>query len=426
MEKRIAIIDGLRSPFCPSNNALKKWKSCDLGAFVARELVMRSQYATKDVDAFIVGDISIPPVPACHTAERMVKKAFPNDEITHFTIGSGEGSGVHAVTTAMHSLLSHSNSLVVAGATASSHSFHPFFTPSPEPTFLLKHIISSYLSKIRAFLVENGNGNHNIPALTRYKHVLSSHRHAEHHAHNFKISREEQDKYTFLSLARFQEALRKYDFEKEIVAVPSSKRYSYFQTIDKAVAHHTSLKDFAEESPLFSSLYGMTTMSNTISDADGAAMLLLSTEEHAKEKGVNPLGYIRSFAYASAEKKQNGMGAVFALAKLLDSTNLSLEHIDLIEIFGHSAAHILSQSYALESPLFASHYLSRQSPLGSIHEEALNVNGDVLAYGSPYGVIAPKLIISMAYELKRKKKNRGLVLIPFHEQHGIAFIVEKE
>lgn len=165
------------------------------------------------------------------------------------------------------------------------------------------------------------------------------------------------------------------------------------------------------------------TAGNSSQVSDGAAMLILTTEEKAKELGVEPLGYIVDYAYAGLDASRMGLGPTFATKKLFDKTGTKLEDIDLIELNEAFAAQVIANVKAFNSKeYFKTHFNSE--PLGAIDENILNVNGGAIALGHPVGMSGTRIILHLLKELKRRELKTGLATLCVGGGQGASFLVE--
>ena len=150
------------------------------------------------------------------------------------------------------------------------------------------------------------------------------------------------------------------------------------------------------------------------------------SESEAKQRGLPRLGYLREYAYAGLEPNRMGLGPVYATAKVLDRAGLSLSDIDLIELNEAFAAQVLACVKAFESDSFAQTYLGRESALGRIQMDRLNVNGGAIALGHPVGTTGTRLVVTLLREMQRRGLNRGLATLCIGGGQGAALILERD
>ena len=150
-------------------------------------------------------------------------------------------------------------------------------------------------------------------------------------------------------------------------------------------------------------------------------------EEKARSLGYEPLGYLRSFAYASLDPgTQLLQGPAYAAPVALERAGLALSDIDLIEMHEAFAAQILSNMKALASRKFAIEELGRSVPVGEIDLDRFNVNGGSIALGHPFGATGGRVTVQLLAELRRRGLNTGLITVCAAGGVGFAMVVERE
>jgi acetyl-CoA C-acetyltransferase/acetyl-CoA acyltransferase len=159
---------------------------------------------------------------------------------------------------------------------------------------------------------------------------------------------------------------------------------------------------------------------------DGAAALVVMDAERAKAQGREPLGYVRGYAVAGCDPRRMGLGPVFAGAKLLREHGLSLSDFELFEINEAFAAQVLACRSAFASPRFAAEHLGRDSAVGEIPLDRLNVNGGAIALGHPVGTSGTRLILTLLRALREKGLQRGLAMLCIGGGQGYAAWVETD
>ena len=155
--------------------------------------------------------------------------------------------------------------------------------------------------------------------------------------------------------------------------------------------------------PVFDKRYGSLTAGNSSPITDGASAVLLMAEERARALGLEPLGYVRSYAYAALDPgSQLLQGPAYAAPLALDRAELTLQDMDLVEMHEAFAAQVLSNMKAFASPKFAHDELGRSAPLGEIDFDRFNVNGGSIAIGHPFGATGARVSMQLLYEMRRR------------------------
>jgi acetyl-CoA acyltransferase len=196
---------------------------------------------------------------------------------------------------------------------------------------------------------------------------------------------------------------------------------------DNGVRADTSLEALAGLKPVFDKRYGTITAGNASPLTDGGSAVLLMSEEKARADGHEPLGYIRSWAYASLDPEgQLLQGPAYAAPSALDAAGLKLADIDLVEMHEAFASQIVSNMKAFASKKFAREELGRPEPLGEIDLDRFNVNGGSISIGHPFGATGGRVTIQLLNELKRQGLNTGLLTVCAAGAVGFAMVVERD
>lgn len=426
MKERIAVISGIRSPFCKAGGVLRDLRADDLGAFVVKELLARSKVYPEDIDELIFGNVLQPPH-ATNIARVLAVKGGLPIKVPAYTVNRNCASGMEALTTAANKILNDEANIILAGGVESMSDFPVLFRKTMRE-FLMKFMkaktfkakLKTLLSFRPSFLVPD------IPKIADPICDLSMGQTAEVLSREFKVTRKEQDEFALLSQERSVKAQEEGFFAEEIVPIPVPPKNDKMQCDDDGVRKGQTLEALEKLRPAFDRLTGSVTAGNSSQVTDGAAAVLLMRESEAKKRGLKPLGYIREYSYAALDPHRMGLGPVFAISKLLDKTKLSLEDIDLIEINEAFAAQVIACERALNSDDFAKRELGRDKAVGEIDRNRLNVNGGAIALGHPVGASGARLVLTLLKELKRRNLNRGLASLCVGGGQGEAVVVEVE
>lgn len=239
---------------------------------------------------------------------------------------------------------------------------------------------------------------------------------AEAVAKQFNISREEQDEFAFHSHQKALKALEEGKFANQIVPIPVEYNYldenqkmqtkKFDFTIDEGPRKDTSIEGLGKLRPVFAA-GGSVTAGNSSQMSDGAAFVIVMSEEMVKELGLEPEARLVSYAAAGLEPRIMGMGPVYAIPKALKQAGLELKDIDLIELNEAFA----SQSVAIQKEL-------------DLNKEILNVNGGAIALGHPLGCTGTKLTVQLIDEMRRRGNKYGMVTMCVGTGQGAASIFE--
>jgi len=248
---------------------------------------------------------------------------------------------------------------------------------------------------------------------------------AEKMAKENHISRQEQDEIALASHHHAAKAWSEGKLDGEVMHVPVPPSYEAVADRDNIVRADTSLDALAQLRPVFDKRYGTITAGNSSPLTDGAAALLLMSEERARALGYEPLGFIRAFAYAATDPADQLLqGPAYAAPLALDRAGMKLSQVDLFEMHEAFAAQVASNLQAFASKEFASK-MGRSEPLGEVDRARLNVNGGSIALGHPFGATGARVVTQGLNELKRRNQNTLLCTVCAAGGLGAAVVLER-
>lgn len=423
MKERIAIINGVRTPFCKAGGVFKDWEADDLGAFVVRELLDRIDVPPEEIDELVFGNVLQPPH-ATNVARVLAVKGGLPEKVPAFTVNRNCASGLESIATGANKILNGEADIIIAGGTESMSNFPVLFRRQMRDWLRNFSKAKSFKDKLRLFAAFRLSFlSPEIPTISDPLCGMSMGQTAEVLAREFKISRQEQDEYAFLSQQKSLKALDEGLFAQEIVPIPSNPSYR-IQQADDGIRRDQTLEALAKLKPAFDKVTGTVTAGNSSQVTDGAAALLLMSESEAKKRNLNPLGYLREYAYAALDPSRMGVGPAFATSKLLQKTGMAVSSFDLIEINEAFAAQVIAVERAFASNEFAKKELNRDKALGEIDRSLLNVNGGAISLGHPVGSSGTRLVLTILKELRRRNKNTGLVSLCVGGGQGEAAVLE--
>jgi acetyl-CoA acyltransferase len=263
------------------------------------------------------------------------------------------------------------------------------------------------------------------PAIAEYTTGQSMGDSAEKMAKENGISRREQDEISYLSHANAARAWKTGLFRDEVMSVLVPPKYSVVADKDNIVRDDTSVDALMQLKPVFDRRYGTVTAGNASPLSDGAAALLLMSEEKAAALGYEPLGFIKSYAFAATDPADQLLqGPAYAAPIALDRAGLSLKDIDLIDMHEAFAVQVASNIQALASRAFAVK-LGRPGPVGEVDRSKLNVNGGSISLGHPFAATGARIIHQSIRELKRRNLATALVTVCAQGGQGAAVVLER-
>lgn len=423
---RVAIIDGCRTPFCRSGTVLRDLDVVDLSGAVASELVTRSGVDPDDIGLSIWG-VVVPALHAPNLGREVVFRASLPMQIPGTTVNLACASSNRAITSAAEALLTGQCRLALAGG-AESLSNVPILYPKSGARKLVA------LSKARSAgqklgIVASVRPRDLAPvppAIAEYTTGMSMGQACEKMAKENEISRRSQDEIALMSHDRAAAAAAQGRFDSQIVPVYPRPAHDRAVTADNGVRSDSSLEALAGLRPVFDRRYGTLTAGNSSPLTDGASAVLLMQEDKAKAEGYEPLGYIRSWAYASLDPaSQLLQGPAYAAPLALERAGMKLSDMDLVEMHEAFAAQVLSNMKAYASKKFARDELGTSEPMGEIDFDTYNVNGGSISIGHPFGATGARVTMQLLNELKRRDLNLGLMTVCAAGGVGFAMVVER-
>jgi acetyl-CoA acyltransferase len=422
---RVAIVRGLRTPFVKAGSVFSGLTALDLGRMVVQELVQRTELDPNIIDQVVFGQV-IPTLTAPSIAREVVIAAGLPKKIEAFTVARACATSIQAMTTAANAIAVGEADIIIAGGTECM-SDAPIFTSRPLAHALVAASKGRSLpEKLKPFQKLKGKDLIPVPpAIAEYSTGLTMGESAEKMAKENGISREEQDRIAYNSHRNAARAWKDGLFDNEVMHVAVPPKYEQIAAKDNIVRDDTSVEALGQLKPVFDRKYGTITAGNASPLTDGAAALLLMSEERAKALGYEPLGYLRAHAYAATDPgDQLLQGPVYAVPTALKRAGLTLADIDLVEMHEAFAAQVASNLQALASKEFAKK-AGWSAPVGEVDRERLNVTGGSIAIGHPFGATGARIVTQALNELKRRNKNTVLCTVCAAGGLGAAVVLER-
>jgi len=247
---------------------------------------------------------------------------------------------------------------------------------------------------------------------------------AEKMAKENNIARADQDALAHRSHLNAAHAWEQGWFDEQVMDVILAPKYQA-QSKDNLVRGNSVLEKYAKLRPVFDRKYGTVSAGNSSPLTDGASAVLLMRESTAKALGYQPLGYIKSYAFAAIDPNwQMLMGPSFATPLALDNAGLTLQDMDLIDMHEAFAAQVLSNTQAFASKQFAETHLNRSKAIGEIDMDKFNITGSSMSLGHPFAATGTRQITQVLHDLKRTKGQFGLITACAAGGLGAAMVLE--
>lgn len=393
--KKVVICEPLRTAIGSFGGVLKDTSTAELGSTVVKEILSRTGIDPKLVDDCIMGNILSAGQGMNISRQVAINSGLPV-EIPAFTINRACGSGVQTVALAAQAIKAGDADLVIAGG-VENMDLAPYY---------LKNARYGYrLSTPQDGIVDGMLCDGLMDVFNNYHMGVT----AENLAEQYSITREEQDEFAYSSQVKCKTAMDGGKFDDEIVPVMVPQRKG--DPIEFKVDEHpreTTIEGLSKLRPAFKK-DGTVTAGNSSGINDGAAAVLVTTEDKAMELGIKPAASVISYAVAGVDPSIMGIGPVPAMQKALHKAGLSLDDIDLFE---------LNEAFAAQSLA-----VLRDMP---IRPDKLNVNGGAIALGHPVGASGTRILVTLLHEMKKRDDAKlGLATLCIGGGMGIAMIVEK-
>ena len=385
--KNIVITSALRTPIGTFRGSLKEMKASDLGALVVKTIIEKSNLNFDDIDELIMGQVLTGATGQNPARQTLIQAGLPVDR-TAYIINQVCGSGLRSVAAGYQSIKSNDSKIIIAGGQES-------MTNAPHAIYYRenKKLDEKQLidTMIKDGLLDAFNGYH--MGIT-----------AENVAAKWNITKKEQDDFALSSQLKAEKAQKEGNFNNEIIPVIFKGKNKLkidehprpSMTLDRLEKLKSSFKD-----------NGTVTPGNSSGINDGAAAVILMSENEAKKRNLKPLAKIVSWATCGVEPSLMGSGPIPASKKALKKAGWNINDLDLIESNEAFAAQSLAVIKDLELP-----------------KDKVNVNGGAIALGHPIGASGTRILVTLIHEMQKRKAQKGLATLCIGGGMGIAMCIE--
>ena len=387
---RAVVLAGVRTPIGRYGGVLSGVRPDDLAALAIRAAVDRSGVPEGEIEDVWLGCANQAGEDNRNVARMAALLAGLPDSVAGVTVNRLCASGLSAVVGACHAVIAGDGDLFVAGG-VESMSRAPFVSPKPDKAFPRGN--QTMYDTTLGWRFPN-------PAMEEMFPLEAMGETGENVAERWGVSREDQDAFALASQQRWAAASKAGRFDDELVAVGEATRDEHPRT-------DTTLEKLATLKPAFRQ-GGTVTAGNSSGLNDGAAALVIASEEKARALGIEPLGVFLGSAAAGVDPRVMGIGPVPAVQKLLARTGVAVGELDLVEL----------------NEAFASQSLAVVRELG-LDPERVNVNGGAIALGHPLGMSGARLVVSLLHELRRRNGHYGLATLCVGVGQGQAALFER-
>ncbi len=398
MSKKVVIAGACRTAIGTMGGSLSGIPVADLGAIVIKEAVNRAGIKPSDVDQVYMGCV-IQAGQGQNVARQASIKAGLPIEVPAVTMNVVCGSGLNCVNQAAQMIMAGDADVVVAGG-MENMSMAPFAMPNARYGYRMM-----WPSQSKGGIVDTMVNDALWDAFNDY-HMITT---ADNIAKEWNLTREELDEFALKSQQKACAAIENGAFKKEIVPVEVKKKKEtvIFDT-DEGPRAGSTIEGLQKLKPLNPD--GFVTAGNASGINDGAAAMILMTEEKAKELGVKPMATFVAGALAGVRPEVMGIGPVAATKKVMAKTGYKIEDFDIIEA----------------NEAFAAQSVAVGKDLGIDVDKQLNPNGGAIALGHPVGASGARILVTLLHEMEAKDAKKGLATLCIGGGMGCATIVERD
>ena len=388
---KIVITSALRTAIGSFGQSLKNISSSDLGSKVIQTSIEKIKIKKNEIDEIIMGQVLTSGLGQNPARQAAIKSGVPK-EVPAYIVNQVCGSGIRSVASGFQSIRSNDSKIIVAGGqenmSLAPHALHLRNEKKLGDTKLIDTMIKDGLWDV----------------FNDYHMGVT----AENVAEKFQITREEQDKFALKSQEKAIKAQKENKFKDEIVSLKiKSKKAEIDFNKDEHPREGINLEALSRLKPVFKK-NGTVTAGNSSGINDGAAAVVLMSNEEAINRNLNSLASIKSWASCGVDPALMGTGPIPSSKKALELAGWSVKDVDLFEVNEAFAA----QSIAVLKSL-------------SIPEEKVNVNGGAIALGHPIGASGTRILVSLIHEMIKRDVKKGLATLCIGGGMGIAMCVER-
>ena len=423
--RKVFVVDGNRTPFLKAMGKPGPLTSSDLAVAAARQLLNRQAFSADNLDEVILGCVMPGPEEA-NIARVVSLRLGCGDDVPAWTVQRNCASGMQAIDSAASNISTGRSDLVLAGGCEAMSHAPVLFKPEMVAWLADWQRARSFkdrlkaLSKLRPALFVPVIGL--LRGLTDHTVGLSMGQTAEILAHRFNIDRAQMDEFALASHQKLAQAVADNNLT-EISPIITNKGLVFEH--DNGLRADSSLISLAKLRPVFDR-QGLVSAGNSAQVTDGAAWLLLASEDAVKEYNLPILGQIVDTQWSGLDPSQMGLGPAHAVPPLLHRHDLSLEDIDYWEINEAFAVQVQACLAAWQDEDFCRNELHLDGALGAIDSERLNIDGGAIALGHPVGATGARLVLHLLQVLKRKNAQTGIASLCIGGGQGGAMLISRE
>ncbi len=424
--RAVYIVDGSRTPFLKARGVPGPFTASDLAVNSGRQLLARQSFEPQEFDEVILGCI-MPGADEANIARVVSLRLGCGKLVPAWTVQRNCASGMQSIDSAAQNIAMGRSDLVLAGGTEAM-SYAPLLFSKAMATWFgrfssARDVTSKLkiLTKFRPALL--------IPVIALLKGLsdpvvgLSMGQTAEIIAHRFSVTREAMDAYAVQSHQRLSAAMEQGRLsEIEVLYDSQGKFYDH----DDGVRADANVEKLATLKPVFDGEFGLVTSANSSQITDGAAWVILASEDAVKKHQLPVLARVVDSEWAGLEPSQMGLGPAHAMSPILKRNKLKVEDVDYWEINEAFAAQVLACIEAWKDSQYCRTELHTRSAIGEIDQAKLNVDGGGIALGHPVGASGARIVLHMCHLLEQNNANKGVASLCIGGGQGGAMLLERD
>jgi len=424
MSKRVVFIDGARTPFLKSGTDYMDLMSYQLGAFAIKGVLDKTGIHPDQIDQVVMGTV-VHNVKTPNVAREAALTAGLNMSTPCQTVSQACISANQAISRAADMIRLGQADVIIAGGTDNTSDSPIGYKKSMRKKLFNAQKLKTTGDMIKfALSLKISDFFPDKPAVAEFLTDRLMGEDCDMLAAKFNIKREDQDAFALRSHTLAQKAQDEGILAKEIVSVELPPK---FTPINKDNGIRVApIEKLAKLGPAFVKPHGTLTAANSSFLTDGAAAVLIMSEEKAKELGFTPKAYINDYIFTAQDiHDELLLGPAYAMGKILQRNNLTMEDIDVIEFHEAFAGQILANIAALASEDFCKNHIGLDKAVGQIPMDKMNLWGGSLSIGHPFGATGARIMTTTANRLIAEGGKYGLLAACAAGAHGHACILER-
>lgn len=422
---RVAVVAGLRTPFARQLSYYKGISAIELGTQVVQELLLRHDFDPKIIERLVFGQVVV--LPESPNIAREIVLGTDLDAATDaYSVSRACATSFQSVVSVAQSIAAGEIESGIAGGADSASVVPIGMNRKMANTLVELSKAKTMQQKLKLFKRLSFKDIMPVPPSAKEPSTgLTMGQNAEQMARDHSISRAEQDEFAHQSHLKAAAAWENGHLDDEVMAMHVPPFNEPVER-DNNVRAESDLASYAKLRPAFDKPYGSVTAANSSPLTDGASAVVLMSEKRARELKLEPLGYIKSYAFSGNQvEKDMLMGPSYSTPLALERAGMKLSDLTLIDMHEAFAAQVLTNVKAFQSAEFA-RSLGLSEPIGEIDMDKFNVLGGSIAYGHPFAATGTRMITQMLHELRRRGGGTALTTACAAGGLGAAMILEVE